>query len=1519
MRRLAPPRGAPRSPSPPLFSASLAHERSRRGGGGARSQPLALALALLLALSVPRLAFAQCSGSTYSYGSGACALCAAGASFVSSSAGCAPSATLTAGPADTALYLSGSQAEGVAAFVASGAAPAYAAGPFGSANGALALASGSYLAALGSSAPASLPSGGSVAWSASAWVKCAALAGPWAGVLEWGAAGDSQGAASAQAAALIVAGPAAAAAGWGTGGAVTTFVGSGDAAFADGTGAAASINNPIGVAMIPSSGMIVVADTSNNRIRLLNSTSGAVTTLAGSGAADFADGPGAAARFHYPNGVAVMPSSGLIVVADSWNHRIRLVNPATGAVTTLAGSGSATFADGADVSASFCNPQGVAVIPISGVIVVADYSNHRIRLIDFNSRAVTTLAGSGDNSFADGTGATAKFSYPQGVSVIPSSGLIVVADAGNNRIRLVDPTSGVVTTLAGSGTAAFADGTGTAAKFYYPIGVTVMPLSNTIVVADASNNRIRLVNPNSRAVTTLAGSGNQAFADGVGTAASFNYPQGVAAMPSSDLIVVTDYGNNRIRLVTPPQPPALAACDSTWHHVALAYSPSASPYQLSAFLDGALAFQLAATITLPAASASTLRVGWSGYAAAGAESLFAGSLTELRIYARALSTAEVVALSQPPISTYLSAFAHTVVSPPAPAAGATPATAYVYSCTSGFWGPSATLFRSAVDNGWLWNDGVTPSCTACLAAGPGKRVTAACTSTADTTIESCAANTYSVAGSQSSACTPCSACDGATQTQTSGGACTLTAQTVCQCRAGFQQTSSAPGASSCSACAPGTYSIAGQTAACQACTAGTFSTVGSGASPGTSSSCTACRQGNYSLDGAGSCTACPSGTYFVTGAAGYATAQCAGACAAGSYAASGGFAQVSGFSGSSPAACTLCAAGTYSAQGAASCTACPSGTYFVTGAAGYTTSQCAGACAAGSYAPSGGFAQMSGFSGSSPAACTLCAAGTYSAQGAASCTSCPVGTYSVQGAASCSACLSGSYSGPFNGAASCTACPSGTYFVTGAAGYTTSQCAGACAAGSYAASGGFAQVSGFSGSSPAACTLCPAGKYSAQGAASCTSCPAGTYSVQGAASCSACPSGSYSTGGSGVTSSCTACPSGTYFVTGAAGYTTSQCAGACAAGSYAASGGFAQVSGFSGSSPAACTLCPAGKYSAQGAASCTSCPAGTYSVQGAASCSACPSGSYSTGGSGVTSSCTACPSGTYFETSAAGYTTSQCAGACPSGTYFVTGGMAYSTAQCAGACAAGSFAPSGGFAQVSGFSGPSPAPCTPCPAGTYSAQGAASCSACPSGSYSLLGTGVTSSCTTCDAGSFSGPGFSACAPCSPGTYSLAGASSCSLCPAGTFGDHAGLATAACSGVCATCTAGSTVAGQAGPQGPQGPAGATGATGPQGAQGPAGPPGPPGATTIASPLSCSAGAARAVPSSLGLQIWPAANAANARGVDLLVAPLALCRQMTSEAACAAADTVVGADSVTRFVVGTAAAFNVELAEALTCAS
>ena len=270
-----------------------------------------------------------------------------------------------------------------------------------------------------------------------------------------------------------------------------------------------------------------------------------VTTLAGSGAEMFADGIGTGASFFLPRGVTVDRSDN-VIVADNYSHRIRKVTP-VGVVTTLAGSGSQAFADGTGTGASFDFPRGVAV-DSSGNVIVADMNNHRIRKVTPGG-VVNTLAGSGTGGFSDGTGAGASFNLPRGVA-LDSSGNAIIADLGNQRIRKVSP-GGVVTTLAGSGTGGFADGTGTGASFYDPTGVAVDSRDN-VYVADYSNFIIRKVTPGG-VVTVLAGTlvgYGCCFADGAGMDAQFWYPNGVA-VDSNDNVIVADRFNNRIRKVTP--------------------------------------------------------------------------------------------------------------------------------------------------------------------------------------------------------------------------------------------------------------------------------------------------------------------------------------------------------------------------------------------------------------------------------------------------------------------------------------------------------------------------------------------------------------------------------------------------------------------------------------------------------------------------------------------------------------------------------------------------------------------------------------------------------------------------------------------------------------------------------------------------------------------------------------------------------------------------------------------------------
>jgi sugar lactone lactonase YvrE len=208
-------------------------------------------------------------------------------------------------------------------------------------------------------------------------------------------------------------------------------------------------------------------------------------------------------------------------------------------VTTLAGS-TQGFADDNGTAAQFNYPSNVA-LDASGAIYVADPYNHRIRKISADG-VVTTFAGS-TLGFADGTGTAAQFNYPFGVAV-DVAGNVYVADRNNNCIRKITA-AGIVTTLAGGGQGS-SDGIGSAASFYHPYGLAVDTAGN-VFVADTFNNRIRKITATGL-VTTLAGS-TQGFSDGLGTFANFYYPQNVAVDAAGNVFVADTY-NNRIRKIT---------------------------------------------------------------------------------------------------------------------------------------------------------------------------------------------------------------------------------------------------------------------------------------------------------------------------------------------------------------------------------------------------------------------------------------------------------------------------------------------------------------------------------------------------------------------------------------------------------------------------------------------------------------------------------------------------------------------------------------------------------------------------------------------------------------------------------------------------------------------------------------------------------------------------------------------------------------------------------------------------------
>ncbi|MGI9026924.1 MAG: hypothetical protein ACR2GP_15365 [Burkholderiaceae bacterium] len=311
----------------------------------------------------------------------------------------------------------------------------------------------------------------------------------------------------------------------------------------DGTGRAAAFNAPAGLA-VDNAGNLYVGDFGNHLLRKVAPT-GVVTTVAGSaGVAGSTDGLGGAVRFNFLHAVAT-DSAGNAYVADSGNNIIRKVTPG-GTVTTLAGTaGVVGSADGTGAAASFSFPTGIAT-DAAGNVYVADFANNTIRKIT-PAGVVTTLAGTaGGPGYADGTGPAAKFNMPSGLST-DSAGNVYVADSTNQVIRKITP-AGVVTTYAGvPGTRGAADGAAASASFNDPIALATDAAGN-VYVADFTNNTVRKITP-SGTVSTVAGTaGLSGPIDGVGSGARFAGPVAIA-VDASGVVFVADSSNSAIRRI----------------------------------------------------------------------------------------------------------------------------------------------------------------------------------------------------------------------------------------------------------------------------------------------------------------------------------------------------------------------------------------------------------------------------------------------------------------------------------------------------------------------------------------------------------------------------------------------------------------------------------------------------------------------------------------------------------------------------------------------------------------------------------------------------------------------------------------------------------------------------------------------------------------------------------------------------------------------------------------------------------
>lgn len=342
----------------------------------------------------------------------------------------------------------------------------------------------------------------------------------------------------------------------GTGGIMSTFAGR-NALFGEGytaTNAEMCIPNNL---TTDAAGNIYVADAYNNRIRKIDAATGNITTVAGSGIAGYDDGfngdhiPALSANIYLPLAVT-FDVTGNMYIADANNNRVRKVS-VTDTITTIAGNGTGGYnGDGGPaIFAQLNTPTGVAV-DAAGNVYIADQGNSRIRKVN-TSGFISTVAGVGIAGYnGDGILATlAKLNYPYDVAV-DGMGNLYVADISNNRIRKID-TAGMISSPVGTGLPGFSGdgGLATLAQLQYPSGVKADIYGN-IFIADRGNQRVRMVNT-AGVITTVAGTGTAGFSGDGGPAVSamLNNPTGVAVDMSGNMYIA-DGSNFRVRKLTLP-------------------------------------------------------------------------------------------------------------------------------------------------------------------------------------------------------------------------------------------------------------------------------------------------------------------------------------------------------------------------------------------------------------------------------------------------------------------------------------------------------------------------------------------------------------------------------------------------------------------------------------------------------------------------------------------------------------------------------------------------------------------------------------------------------------------------------------------------------------------------------------------------------------------------------------------------------------------------------------------------------
>ena len=341
---------------------------------------------------------------------------------------------------------------------------------------------------------------------------------------------------------------------------ITTFAGNGTRAYSGDGGPAtlAELNEPFSTCA-DSAGNIYIADDANYCIRKVNAVTGVMTTFAGIGTTGFSGdgGPASLAQFGLPVAV-VMDSLGNLYVNDNINGRIRRIDGTTGIITTFAGNGVYGFSgdDGPATLASFANAQGIAFDKFNN-LYIADAWNQRIREVNTTTGIITTIVGNGTAGFSgDGGPATiASLNYPQCIA-LDSYGNIIILDGENCRIREVDSLSRIITTIAGNGSCTFSGDGGPATLASINAqddenGI-VCDCRNDIIFPETYSSRIREIDSTTGIINTIAGTGMNGFSGdgGPATLAELSDQLHSVSLDNKGNLFICDVTYDRVREVT---------------------------------------------------------------------------------------------------------------------------------------------------------------------------------------------------------------------------------------------------------------------------------------------------------------------------------------------------------------------------------------------------------------------------------------------------------------------------------------------------------------------------------------------------------------------------------------------------------------------------------------------------------------------------------------------------------------------------------------------------------------------------------------------------------------------------------------------------------------------------------------------------------------------------------------------------------------------------------------------------------